>query len=72
MAKIIRGNHNGPKGGNYSYSIPGREYDVPRATLVREVEKGKHPNRAIYELDGENYGRADAGSRIGNNVNAER
>jgi hypothetical protein len=68
MANIIKGNHDSENGGNDSYTIPGRG-EVSRLALVREVEKGKHPNFSIYQRDGEKYVRGNPDSRPSNNVN---
>lgn len=68
MAKKIRGNNDGENGQNDSYTIQGRGV-VPRGNLVKEVEKGKHPNHSIYERDGEKYVRANPDSSSENNIN---
>ena len=68
MAKNITGNNDGEGGRNESYTIPGRGV-VPRKTLVKEVEKGKHPDFSIYEKDGEKFVRSNPDSTEKNNVN---
>lgn len=60
-----------PKGGrNDSYTIPGRGI-VEREELVKEVEKGKHPDFSIYERDQEKFVRAKPDSSQTNNVNRD-
>ncbi len=68
MAKIIRGNQDGPDGENDSYTIPGRGI-VPRKQLVREVEQGNHPDFSIYRRNDEKYVRANPDGQKKNNVN---
>ena len=68
MARTIKGNRDGEGGCNDSYTIPGRGV-VTRSTLVREVEKGKHPNFSIYNRDGVKYVRGNPDSKEKNNVN---
>jgi len=70
MARNIKGNQDGPGGGNNSYTIPGRG-TVRRKKLVQEVEDGKHPNFGIYETQGEKYVRGKPDRTKGNNVNSE-
>ena len=69
MANTIRGNQDGENGENETYTIPGRGSSIPRPTVVKEVEQGKHPNHSIYERDGEKYVRANPDSKKKNNVN---
>jgi hypothetical protein len=71
VAKIIKGNHDGPKGGNNSYTIPGRGSHIPRRTLVKEVKEGQHPGFGTYERDGKEYVRAEPDSKTSNNVNED-
>lgn len=71
MAKIITGNQDGENGENESYRIPGRGTEIPRKTLVQEIETGKHPNHSIYTRNGEKYVRANPDSKKKNNVNEE-
>jgi hypothetical protein len=71
VAKIIKGNHDGPKGGNNSYTIPGRGSNIPRRTLVKEVKEGQHPGFGTYERNGKEYVRAEPDSKTGNNVNED-
>ena len=68
MAKIIKGNQDGANGENDSYTIPGRGV-VPSERLVREVERGKHPDFSIYSRNNEKYVRANPDSKKRNNVN---
>jgi hypothetical protein len=70
MAKNIKGNRDGEGGRNDSYTIPGRGI-VEREELVKEVEKGKHPDFSIYELDQEKFVRAKPDSSQTNNVNRD-
>ncbi len=71
MAKTIKGNNDGKKGGNDTYTIPGRGSDIPRGKIVGEVKKGQHPNHSIYEINGVEYVRSNPNSKGGNNVNTE-
>ena len=71
MAKIIKGNHDGRKGGNNSYTIPGRGSHIPRRTLVKEVKEGQHPGFGTYERNGKEYVRAEPDSKTSNNVNED-
>lgn len=70
MANKIRGNRDGEGGRNDSYTIPGRGV-VSRDQLVKEVERGKHPNFSTYERDGEAYVRSNPDSKENNNVNED-
>jgi hypothetical protein len=69
MADTIKGNQDGPNGENESYRIPGRGSNIPRPTIVREVEQGKHPHHAIYKHDRKKYVRAKPNSQTDDNVN---
>ncbi|MCJ8326255.1 MAG: hypothetical protein MJK08_04050 [Campylobacterales bacterium] len=69
MANKINGNHDGAKGGNDTYTIPGREKNIPRNKLVKEVEAGKHPNHTTTEINGEKYVKAKPNSKTKDNVN---
>ena len=53
MTKII-GNNDGPGGRNETYDI-GRRKNIPRKTVVREVEQGKHPGAHTVMINGEKY-----------------
>ena len=68
MARKIKGNHDGPNGGNDSYSIAGRG-DVSRRKLVAEIKQGQHPDFSTYERNGVIYVRAKPDHRKGNNIN---
>lgn len=68
MANNITGNHDGENGRNESYYIPGRG-NVPRKTLVKEVEAGKHQNFSTYEHEGEKFVRSNPDNSEKNNVN---
>ena len=68
MANKIKGNHDGENGRNESYFIPGRG-NVPRKTLVKEVEQRKHQDFSVYELNNEKFVRSNPDSSNGNNVN---
>lgn len=72
MANTIRGNKDGDNGANDSYRIPGRSSSIPRAQVVREVEKGNHPNHSVYERGGEKYVRSNPDSQNGNNVDPDQ
>lgn len=67
MANIIHGNEDGKGGRNKTYTIPGRG-TVPRRTLVKEVESGKHPNHSIYKREGQKYLRANPNLTNSDNV----
>lgn len=69
MAKSIKGNHDGPSGGNNTYNIPGRGTNISREKIVKEVEKGKHPNHIVTEINGEKYIKAKPNSKTNDNVN---
>ena len=68
MAKTIKGNGDGPNGGNDSYTIRGRG-SVSRRQVVREVQQGKHPNFGVVTVQGEKYVRGRPDTSKGNNVN---
>ena len=68
MAKNIKGNGGGSKGGNESYTIPGRG-TVSRGQLVREVQSGKHPDFGTVTVRGKEYVRGLPDKSKGNNVN---
>lgn len=70
MAKNIRGNNDGENGENDSYTIAGRGV-VSRDKLVSEVEKGKHPQHHVVNVNGEDYVRSNPDKTTGNNVNKE-
>lgn len=68
MANTINGNGDGPGGRNETYRIPGRGSEIPRKQVVREVERGNHPNHGIYEREGEKYVRSNPDHLRKNNV----
>ncbi len=69
MAKNINGNHDGEKGGNETYNIPGRETNIPRTQLVKEVKQGKHPNHTTTKINGKEYVKAKPNNTSNDNVN---
>ena len=69
MANHIKGNRDGENGRNESYRIPGRDSEIDRDTLVREIENGKHPDFGTYTREGETYVRANPDHSDRNNVN---
>ena len=69
MARIIKGNQDGPRGENETYSIPGRGTAIPRKTIVREIKQGQHTEHSVYTRDGEEYARANPDSTTRDNVN---
>lgn len=72
MAKNIRGNGDGSGGGNDTYRIPGRGTAIPRQQVVKEVERGQHPDHSIYQRDGEKYVRSNPDSQRINNVDPDQ
>lgn len=71
MAKNIIGNNDGENGENETFNIPGRGTGIPRETIVKEIESGKHPDFHTYERDGVKYPRANPNSTSGDNVNRD-
>jgi len=69
MANNIKGNQDGLKGGNKTYTIPGRGSNIPKAILIKEVKKGKHPNHTIAIRNGIEYVRAKPNKNLNDNVN---
>jgi len=69
MADNIIGNHDGVKGGNDTYSIPGRGSNIPKEIIVKEVEAGKHPNFTTTVINGEKYAKAKPNIKTNDNVN---
>lgn len=69
MAKNISGNQDGVKGGNETYNIQGRESNIPRTKLVKEVKAGKHPNHTTIKRNAKEYIKAKPNSTINDNVN---
>lgn len=71
MAQNIIGNGDGENGENETYRIPGRATDIPRETLVRKVEEGRHPDFSIYTRNEKKYIRANPDGSTDNNVNKD-
>lgn len=67
MSKI-RGRRDGENGRNEHYDVGGRK-NVPRNTVVREVEQNKHPDSHIYRRDGQKYVRDNPDGSTSDNVN---
>lgn len=68
MAKKIIGQHDGQKGGNDTYSIPGRG-NVSRGELVKEVKDGKHPGFMTTTINGKEYVKGNPDGKDSNNIN---
>lgn len=71
MANKIRGNKDGKSGGNDTYTIPGRGSNIPRKTVVKEVEQGQHPNHSVIKVDGQKYVRSKPDTQKQNNVDPD-
>jgi len=69
MAKNIIGNNDGANGGNDTYNIPGRGTNIPRSTIINEVQQGKHPDFHLYAINGETYISGNPDGNSNNNVN---
>lgn len=69
MAKNIKGNHDGAKGGNDTYNIVGRGTNIPRKIIVQEIKQGKHPEHTVTKIDGKEYAKAKPNSSEKDNVN---
>lgn len=65
---LIKGNNDGKNGRNDTYKIGGRG-NVPRKTLVKEVENGQHPGYSTIKVKGEKYVRSNPNNNIKDNVN---
>lgn len=70
MAKKINGNNDGLKGGNETYTIPGRG-TIPRKKVVKEVKEGKHPNHTTTKINGKEYVKSKPNSNINDNINKD-
>lgn len=70
MAKIIKGNHDGEKGGNETYNIPGRSKGISRKIIVEEIKKGKHPEHIVTKIDGKEYAKSKPNCNVKDNVNS--
>ncbi len=71
MANQIKGNGDGPNGGNDTYSIPGRSSSVARRQVVKEVKQGKHPNFGVVRRGGQEFVRGKPDRSKKNNVNGD-
>lgn len=69
MANNIIGNHDGDKGGNDTYNIPGRGINIPKDIIVNEVESGQHPNFTTTVINNETYVKAKPNPQTKDNVN---
>lgn len=67
MAKI-KGNQDGPNGGNDTYSV-GTRKNVPRQQVVNEVKSGMHPGYHIYHINNKEYIRDNPDHSKNDNVN---
>jgi len=68
MAKKINGNQDGKKGGNETYTIPGRG-TISRIEAVKEVKIGKHPLHTTTKINGKEYVKAKPNPTPNDNVN---
>ena len=64
----IKGLQDGKNGRNEHYDV-GRRKDVPRKTLIQEVEEGKHSNVHIYRRGRQKFVRDNPDSSTKDNVN---
>jgi len=67
----IRGNNDGPGGRNETYNI-GKRKNVPRKTVVKEVENGKHPDAHVVKVNDQKYVRDNPDNSKDDNVNKGR
>lgn len=67
----IKGKNDGPGGRNEHYDI-GQRKNVPRKTVVREIEQGKHPGAHTVEINGEKYARDNPDNSTKDNVNRNK
>lgn len=67
MAKIT-GRRDGVGGRNDHYDVGSRR-NVPRQEVVKEVERGKHPDVHVYERAGQKYVRDNPDGTKSDNVN---
>jgi hypothetical protein len=70
MARIIRGNRDGPNNRNESFSIPVRG-TISRSTAVKEVKAGKHTGKHVVTVNGREYVRDNPDRSTADNVNQE-
>ncbi|MGB3752204.1 MAG: hypothetical protein WA945_11615 [Arcobacteraceae bacterium] len=71
MARNINGNQDGKKGGNETYTIPGRG-TISRIKAVKEVKKGKHPLHTTTKINGKEYVKAKPNPTTKDTGNKER
>jgi Protein of unknown function (DUF3892) len=64
----IKGNNDGPGGRNETYDIGSRK-NVPRSTVVKEVEQGKHPGAHVVKINNRKYVRDNPDNSKRDNVN---
>lgn len=69
MAKHIKGNQDGVNGGNDTYNIVGRGTNIPRATIVKEIKQGKHPEHTVTKINNEEYAKSKPNSTENDNIN---
>ncbi|MDM8565969.1 hypothetical protein QUF74_09995 [Candidatus Halobeggiatoa sp. HSG11] len=71
MANIIKGNRDGKNGGSDTYCIPGRDSNIPRKVVVKEIGDGKHPNFTTYTTpEGETFVKSKPNNFTEDNVNS--
>ncbi|MFA6197120.1 MAG: hypothetical protein WC656_10810 [Sulfurimonas sp.] len=71
MAKNIKGNQDGLKGGNETYNIQGRGSNIARNIIVSEIKKGLHPSHTTTKINGKEYAKAKPNNLEKDNVNKE-
>jgi Protein of unknown function (DUF3892) len=64
----IRGKRDGPGGRNEHYDIGARK-NVPRPTVVKEIEAGEHSGAHVIKVGGRKYARDNPDSSKKDNVN---
>ncbi len=64
----IKGKNDGPGGRNEHYDI-GQRKNIPRKTVVREIERGDHSGAHVVEVNGEKYARDNPDNSTKDNVN---
>ena len=64
----IKGKGDGPGGRNEHYDI-GKRKNIPRATVVKEIETGAHPDAHVVKIRGRKYARDNPDSSKKDNVN---
>ena len=70
MTKII-GNNDGKGGRNETYNI-GKRKEVPRKTVVKEIEQGKHPGAHVVKVGREKFARDNPDYSKKDNVNRNK